>query len=104
MKKIFTKQAIKNLLKGCDEMLPKYMKVFNTYRDLCGDDVNSIRRAISGYAVVHEFGANVNISQFRSREAAQAYIRDIAGQENVSLPKGATCFYNRVSTWEIVKL
>ena len=104
MKKIFTKATIKNLISGSDELLPKYMKVFNNYRDICGDDVNAIYQAISGYAVVHEFGVNANISEFRSREAAQAYIRDVAGQENIGISKSATCFHNRVASWEMVKL
>ena len=101
MKKIFTKKTIIALLKGQDDM-GIYQPIFDKYREICGDDVNSIYNAISGYAVVHRFGVNTNISEFTRRESAWFHLQDLAG--NVEFSKRDTYFANHISSWEIVRL
>lgn len=104
MKKIFTKSTIKYLLRGWVGIPQHYRDLFETYREICGDDINAIHSAISGYAVVHTFGRNVNISEFRSREAAVSHLQQLAELANESISKRDTYFANRTSSWDIVRL
>jgi hypothetical protein len=103
MKKVFTKKTIIALLNGQNDM-GIYQQLFENYREICGDNVNAIHQAISGYAVVHRFGRNVNISEFRSREAAVSHLQELAELANESISKRDTYFANRTNSWDIVRL
>lgn len=104
MKKVFTKSTIKYLLRGWAGIDQHYIDLFNNYREICGDNVNAIHQAISGYAIVHRFGRNVNISEFKSREAAVSHLQELADLANVSISKRDTYFSISISSWDIVRL
>ena len=104
MKKIFTKSTIKYLLRGWVGIEQHYRDLFQNYRDLCGDDINLIHQSITGYAIVHTFGRNVNVSEFRSREEASNHLRAIGENQNIQVNRRDTSISNSRGSWEIVKL
>ena len=104
MEKVFTKSTIKYLLRGWVGINQHYRDLFQNYRELCGDDINLIHQSITGFAVVHKFGRDVNVSEFRSREAAHVYMKEIAEAKNISISKRKTYFESRVASWELVRL